>query len=72
MCSFLAVMEQAQVALTSPRTTTQSGFSFFSTFSNSIMVRPTCSACVPDPMPRFTSGFGIPSSLKNCADILTS
>jgi len=39
---FLVVIEHAKVALTSPTTTTQSGFSISRTFSNSIIVFPTC------------------------------
>jgi len=42
------------------------------TFSNSIIVLPTCSACVPEPMPRLISGSGIPRSLKNVSDIRSS
>ncbi len=65
-------MEAAQVALTSPTTTTQSGFHAFTTFSKAAMVRPTCSAWVPEPTPRLCAGFGIASSSKKTADMFGS
>ena len=71
-CCFFAQIAHAMVALTSPSTTTQSGFSASITFSKAIIVLPTCSACVPLPISRLTSGLGMSSSWKNCSLMRTS
>jgi hypothetical protein len=69
---FFAVTEQSNVAFTSPIKTTQLGFSTIKTFSNSIIVLPTCSACVPDPTPKLYYASGMPNSSKKESDIFLS
>ena len=54
-----AASAQAIVELTSPTTMTRSGFSLSSTFSNSMSTLPVCSAWLPEPTPRWTSGAGM-------------
>ena len=69
MCSLTAVRAQARVELTSPTTTTRSGRSARQTFSNSTMTRAVCSAWLPEPTPRKSSGAGISSSSKKTLDM---
>ena len=52
MPSFTATRLQAMVEFTSPTTSTTSGRSARTTFSNSIITRPVCSPCPPEPTPR--------------------
>ena len=52
------------VELTSPTTTTQSGFSCSHTVSNPVMILAVCTACDPEPTPKLMSGGRMPSSRK--------
>jgi len=70
--SFAATSATATVELTSPATTTTSGFSRRITGSTSTMIFAVCCACDPLPAPRCASGAGIPRSWKKTSDILGS
>ncbi len=70
--SFAATRLAASVLLTSPYTTTRAGGSATHSRSSPTIAAAVCSAWVPEPTPRFTSGAGISRSRKNTSDIRSS
>ncbi len=69
---FAATSAADRVLLTSPTTETRSGFSLENTFSSSSIILAVCSAWLPEPIPRWTSGAGMPRSVKKTSLIFTS
>jgi hypothetical protein len=69
---FAPTSAAASVELTSPTTTTASGLDVATIGSRAIITRAVCSACVPDPMPRWKSGGRRPSSSKKTPSIDSS
>ena len=62
--SFAAASAPASVELTSPGTTTMSGFSSRKTCSSSISARAVCAPCKPEPTSSWKWGVGSGSSAK--------
>ena len=72
MPNFTAAIAQAIVELTSPTTTTASISRFWRYASKATMTPAVCSAWLPEPMSRLTSGSGMPRSRKKPPDIRSS
>ena len=70
--SFTAASAPAIVELTSPATTQRSISRSSRTRSTPTRTLAVCSACVPEPTARNSSGRGIPSSRKKTSDIASS
>ena len=70
--SFAPASAAPTVEFTSPYSTVSAGgFAWYSR-SMPTSTSAVCEACVPEPTPRFTSGFGSPSWTKNTSDIRSS
>ena len=65
-------IKQAIVEVTSPTTSTRSVGCSIKSFSNATMMAAVCSACVPPPHPKLTSGLGMLSSSKKVSLICRS